>query len=82
LGCGDDDAVRSSRLVFRDLLDLRGQRIFRGFKIETRLTIHPERSAGLEELAKPQCRVGRHRLFFARDTFDPRARRIQRGGDA
>ena len=61
----------SRRLVRRDLLDLRRERVFGGFEIEARLNVHPERSAGLEEFAEPERGVGRNGLFFARDAFDP-----------
>ena len=39
----------------------------RRFEIATRLNVHPERSAGLEEFAEPQRSVGGDRLVFARD---------------
>jgi hypothetical protein len=40
-----------------------------------------QNAAGPEEFAEPQRGVGRHRLFFARDAFDPGARHVQRGRD-
>jgi hypothetical protein len=46
-------ASRSRGLVRRDLLDLRREHVFGHFEIEARLNVHPERTAGLEELAEP-----------------------------
>ena len=46
--------VLSRRLVRRNLLDLRCEHVFGRFEIKTRLNVHPERSAGLEELSEPQ----------------------------
>jgi hypothetical protein len=56
--CCRPRASLSRRLVRRDLLDLRRERVFGRFEIEARLNVHPERSAGLEELAEPQRGVG------------------------
>ena len=44
----------SRRLVGRNPLDLRREHVFSRLEIEARLNVHPERSAGLEELAEPQ----------------------------
>src|SRR6202167_6086954 len=74
-------ASLSRRLVRRNLLDLRREHVFGRFEIKARLNVHPERSAGLEELAEPQRGVGCHGLFFARDAFDPGTRHVQRGRD-
>jgi hypothetical protein len=41
------------------------ERVFSCFEIEARPYVHPERSAGLEELAEPQCGIGRYRLFVS-----------------
>ena len=71
----------SRRFVRRDLLDLRRERVFGRFEIEACLNVHPERSAGLEELAEPQRGVGRNGLFFACNAFDPGTRYVQRGRD-
>src|SRR4051794_12480181 len=56
-------ALFSRRLVRRNLPDLWRKHVFGGFEIEARLTVHPERGAGLEELAEPQCGIGRNGLF-------------------
>jgi hypothetical protein len=61
----------SRRLVRRDLLDLRRERVFGRFEIEARLNVHPERSARVEEFAEPRRGVGRNGLLFARDALDP-----------
>jgi hypothetical protein len=53
-------ASLSRRLVGRDLLDLRREHVFGRFEIETRLNVHPERSAGVEELAESQRGIGRN----------------------
>jgi hypothetical protein len=55
----------SRRFVRRDLPDLRREHVFGRFEIEARLNAHPERSAGLKELAEPQRGVGRN-WFFSR----------------
>ena len=60
----------------RNLLDLRRQQVFGRLEIEARLNVHPERSAGLEELAEPQRGIGRDGLFFVRDAFDLGARHV------
>jgi hypothetical protein len=70
----------SRRLVTRDLPDLRREHVFGGFEIEARLHVHPERAAGLEELAEPQRGVGGRgfssramRLIWVRGTFSAAA---------
>jgi hypothetical protein len=74
-------ASLSRRLVRCNFLDLRREQVFGRFKIEARLNVHPERTAGLEELAEPQRGVGRDGLFFACDAFNSGTRHVQRGRD-
>lgn len=59
--------------------DLGREHVFGRFEIVARMSVYPERSTGLKELAEQRRRVRCHGILFTRNAFDLGAPPVQRG---